>query len=179
MSEKPASGGKRRIDRILDPGFTRGLESLEMDEIRARRDLCRAERNYLSYLRRLLQGRRDILRDEQERRAGRGRQGSVVERLTAVLADSPRGASRGEAVVVSMPEEEIALARRRVERLLSDVSLSNLEALSDDALESAISKVEAEEGSISELRSRALAALDRFQDEIKRRYRAQLRRLRA
>lgn len=179
MAEEPTEGGNRRIDRILAPGFSRGLRDLDMDEIRRRRDMCRAEREYLSYLRRLLQGRRDILRDELDRRrAGRDR-GSLVERLTAVLADAPRGQSRGEAVMVSVPEEEILLARRRLERLVSDSRLSDLDSLSDEELEKIVRGVEGEERAISDTRARVLALHDAFQDELKRRYRVQLGGLKA
>lgn len=175
MTEEPTAGGKRRIDQILAPGFTENLGSLEMDELRRRRDLCRAEREYLSLLRRLLQGRRDLLKDERERRRGGGRPGSVVERVSAVLADSPRGPSRGEAPIVSVPEDEIALARRRVERLLSDARLSGLEALDEQELDEAVERMSEEERTTSDTRARVLAALDALQAELKERFRTQLR----
>jgi hypothetical protein len=179
MGEKPVDRRNRRIDHILGPGFSQGLGDLDMDEIRRRRDLCRAEREYLSYLRRLLQGRRDILRDELDRRRAGGERGTLVERLTAVLADAPRGPSRGEALMVSVPEEEILLARRRVERLVSDSRLSDLDALSEDDLEATIAGVEEEERTISDTRARVLTVHDLIQDELKRRYRAQLGGLKA
>lgn len=179
MAEVPMGGGNRRIDRILAPEFSKGLRDLDMEEIRRRRDLCRAEREYLSYLRRLLQGRRDILRDELERRKAGGERGSLVERLTAVLSDAPRGPSRGEAVIVSVPEEEILLARRRVERLVSDSRLSDLDSLSDEELEATIAKVGEEERSISDTRTDVMTVHDAFQDELKRRYRSQLDGLKA
>lgn len=179
MADEPMVGGKRRIDRVLAGDFAEDLGSLEMDELRARRDLCRAEREYLSFLRRLLQGRRDLLRDELERRRGGGRPGSVVERVTRVLADAPRGPSRGEAVMVAVPEEEVLLARRRVERLLSDARLSDLESLSDEELEATLERMDEEERGISETRTRVMATLDVLQEELKRRLRAQHRDLRA
>lgn len=179
MADVPMVGGKRRIDRVLAPGFLDDLDGLEMDEIRERRDLCRSERDYLSFLRRLLQGRRDLLRDEQDHRREGGERGSVVERVTAALSESSRGPSRGEAVMIALPDDEIALARRRVERLLSDAHTSNLEALSDEELEETIARVEEEERGISDTRGRVLEAHDTLQEELKRRYRTQLKRLRA
>lgn len=179
MAEVSREGGSRRVDRVLASDFARGLPDMDMEEIRRRRDLCRAEREYLSYLRRLLQGRRDILRDELERRRAGSERGSLVERLTAVLSDSPRGPSRGEAVLVSVPEEEILLARRRVERLVSDSRLSDLDAMSDQELQSIIERVAEEERGVSDARARVMAVHDAFQDELKRRYRAQLGGLKA
>jgi hypothetical protein len=179
MADVPMEGGNRRVDRVLAPGFSSDLPSLDMDEIRRRRDLCRAEREYLSYVRRLLQGRRDILQDELERRRSGGERGSLVERLTAVLSDAPRGPSRGEAVIISVPEEEILLARRRVERLVSDSRLSDLDSLSDDELEAIVARVGEEERAISDTRSEVMAVHDLFQEELKRRFRRQLGELKA
>ena len=66
-----------------------------------------------------------------------------------------------------------------MERLLSDARLTNLEALSDEDLETTIARVEEEERAISDTRTRVLGAHDAFQEELKRRYRTQLKRLRA
>jgi len=165
-------GGNRRIDRVLDAAFTQNLADLEMDALRERRDLARAEREYLSLVRRLLHGRRDILQAELQRRRGDGA-GSVVERLAEILADEP-GPSRGEAITFAVPEDELMLARRRVERLLADVGLTDLPNLDDDALEAALARLDEEEHSVSEARSRVLAVHDALQDELKARYRVRV-----
>src|SRR5207247_8913290 len=57
----------RRIDRVRDPAFIVGLGDLSLDDLRDRRDECMAEREYLSLLRRLLQGRAEILQAKIER----------------------------------------------------------------------------------------------------------------
>ena len=49
--------GNRRIDRIQRADYAQGLEELSLDDVRDRRDECRAELEYLSLLRRLVQGR--------------------------------------------------------------------------------------------------------------------------
>jgi hypothetical protein len=166
--------GNRRIDQVLGAGFTEGLEGLDTDEVRRRRDLARAELEYLSLLRRLVQGRRDILRAEGERRAGGGDSGSLVERLSGILSEGTRGSSRGSAPTVTVPEEEIALARRRVERLVSDASLSRLEDLSEDDLRRAVERLNEEERGVSDLRARVIEAHDALQEEMKRRLRAEM-----
>lgn len=171
MSDAPMTGGKRRIDQVLAEGFTDGLGELDDGEVRRRRNLARAELEYLSFLRRLLQGRRDILRDELDRRRSGGEPQPVVERVVSVLSEGPRGPSRGEAPVVPLPDEELALARRRVERLLSDATLSDLGSLSDEDLEGAIRKIEEEERGASSTRSQVIQALDLLQAEVKRRLR--------
>lgn len=167
MSEE---GGNRRIDRIRREDFGQGLAELDLEEVRRRRDECLAEREYLSLLRRLAQGRAEILKAEIERR-GDGGQGSLVDRLSTILApEAPRSPSRGEALRVELPEEELLLARRRLERLVSDASISDPGALDDDALARAVELLAKEEHEVSESRGVVITVLDRLQDELKRRY---------
>jgi hypothetical protein len=177
MTEMPKAGGKRRIDQVLGPGYADELGSLDTDEVRRRRDLTRLEREYLSFVRRLLQGRRDILRDELKRRRSGSEPVPIVERLVAVLSEGSRGPSRGEAPVIPLPEEEVMKARRRVERLVSDSRLSNLEALADGEIEEVVGRIEEEERSVSDARGKVIDVHDALQDEMKRRLRAELGRL--
>jgi hypothetical protein len=162
--------GNRRIDRILDPGYVLGLPDLSLDELRARRDDCLAEREYLSLLRRLVQGRAEILRDELDRRGGMNEDEPLVERLSTILATEGHSPSRGEAVRVGLPEEEMLLARRRVERLVADAGLSDPGALDDERLGKAVEALASEEHEVSRARTHVIDALDRLQDELKRRY---------
>jgi len=167
VSEHP---GNRRIDKIRDPAFVLGIGDLSLEDLRARRDECLAEREYLSLLRRLLQGRAEILKAEAEGRA-RGETVPLVDRLSQILADEDHPmTSRGEAVRIAIPEEEMLLARRRVERLASDGEISDPSALDDDALAAAIAALVTEEEGVSEARSDVFGALDALQDELKRRY---------
>jgi hypothetical protein len=161
--------GNRRIDRIRRPDFLEGLDGLSLEDLRARRDECLAEREYLSLLRRLVQGRAEILRAEVERRGGDDR-GPLVDRLAEILSAEPQGPSRGEAVRVSVPEEEMLLARRRIERLVADAGLSDPGALDDDKLNEAVEVLAGLEREVSEARNDVLSALDAVQDELKRRY---------
>jgi hypothetical protein len=167
VSEHPAN---RRIDKIRDPSFVEDLASLSLDDVRERRDDCLAEREYLSLLRRLLQGRAEILKAEAEGRAD-GDGGSLVDRMADILSDDEHPVtSRGEAVRIGVPEEEMLLARRRVERLAADSGISDPSALDDDALAAAIDALVTEEQGVSDARHDVIVVLDVLQDELKRRY---------
>lgn len=163
--------GNRRIDRITRPEYVEGLSELPLDELRSRRDECYAEREYLSLLRRLVQGRAEILRAEVERRGGGGESGSLVDQLSQILSSEAQGPARGEAVKVGVPEEELLLARRRVERLVADAGLSDPGALDDDRLAEAVELLADEERAVSAARGEVLRVMDALQDELKRRYR--------
>ena len=164
--------GHRRIDRIRDPAYLGGIDVLALDDLRSRRDECLAEREYLSLLRRLVQGRAEILRAELDARGSNQNKGPLIDRLAQILAgDERQSPSRGEAVKVGLPEEEMLLARRRIERLVADAGISDPSALDDANLASAVDLLATEEREVSTARADVIRVLDTLQDELKRRYR--------
>jgi hypothetical protein len=164
-------GGQRRIDHILDPAYTDNLQSLELAEVKRRRDECLAEREYQSLLRRLVQGRLDIVRAEKGRRDSGDDEGSLVDNLVAALSsDASSTSSRGEALRLTVPPDEMTLARRRVESLVADTNISDPRSLADDELEEAATRLESEERNVSADRAAVIEVHDRLQDELKRRY---------
>jgi len=161
--------GNRRIDRIRDPSYLDGIEARSLDDVRALRDECMAEREYLSLLRRLVQGRAEILKAEL---ASRGTDDArpLVDRLSEILASDQPVTSRGEAMKVSLPEEEMLLARRRIERLVADAGISDPSELDDRQLTDAVDVLAGEEREVSAQRGDVHRVLDTLQDELKRRY---------
>jgi len=163
--------GHRRIDRIRDDGYVEGLESLSLDEVRTRRDESLAEREYVSLLRRLVQGRAEILQAEVAARGTSEDSGPLVDRLATILAgDEHAGSSRGEAFRVGVPEDELLMARRRVERLVADVGISDPSALEDASLAAAVQTLADEERELSDTRAFVIGVVDRLQAELMRRY---------
>ena len=164
------TGGNRRIDRVLRDDYVAGIGSLSMDELRTRRDDAEQEEADTSYLRRLVQGRIDILRAELARRGGEGT-GSLLADLPQILGDetrsAPRGSGRHSAVEPSRADEH----RRYVEALVADVDLSDVAARTDEELRSALAVFEREESDLSDKRRRIFGVLDACSTEITRRYR--------
>ena len=172
MSEE--NPGRRRTEQILDPEFGSSIEGLPLEEARARREECLAEREYLSYLRRMLHARLEILRAEVKGRA-EGAEAPLVDRLPAILgADMPFGPSRGEALRLGLPEGELEEARRRVEGLLGPAAFSDIASQSDEQLRDAIESLEGEERRVSDARRAVMDLQDRFQAEVKARYKEKL-----
>ena len=167
-------GGKRRIDRVMAPEFVRDLPELSLTEVKQRRDEALAEREYLSLLRRLVHGRLDILRAETARRT-QGQGGSLVDHLNEVLSESEeeRG-SRGEVLRVTVPDEDLEVARRRLERLVADATISNPGALPDEELGRTERRLGDEERMVSKARKAVLVVHDKLQEELKRRYKEDL-----
>jgi hypothetical protein len=165
-------GGRRRIDRVLAPDYVQELDQLDLAEVRSRRDDAAQEETDLSYLRRLLHGRIDIVKAEQKRRR-EGGSSSVVERLVEILADNvvgpaPSGSGRHQTLEPSRAEAH----RRHVEALVSDADLSDVASLPDERLDLALRTYAAEEESVSQRRREVQKVVDALNDEIGARYRA-------
>ncbi|MGI3198579.1 AmfC protein [Streptomyces sp. GLT-R25] len=155
-----------------------GLSVLRLPELRTlRRDAQRDEAD-LSYVRRLLQGRIDILRAELGRRGAprRGREAriaasaSVVERLSEILTDAPaRQRSSARHVTVGTPHSEEF--RRLASDMLAEVELSDLEARTDLELNAAMGRLVRYEQQVSRRRQELQRTADDCSAEIARRYR--------
>ncbi len=170
MTEPAEATRSARSAEVLDPAFVEGIHELPLEELRRRRDEALAEREFLSYLRRLLQVREDVLKAEQARRQQGAVPESMMDRLTRVLADGPRTRGRGEALRIALSEEDIAEAERRVDEVLGDGWLPRPETLGDDQLEHSLSALDREERAVSEVRTAIFRVHDQLQEELKRRY---------
>jgi anti-sigma-K factor RsiG len=163
--------GTDRTKEILEPSFVEGLEDLPLDEVRRRRDRALAEREFHSYLRRLVQVREDILRAERARRSAGGQPEPLVERLTQVMSGGPRGSSRGEALRLSLSEDDLAEAQGRADALFGEAATKPPEELADEELDHVLATIDAEEHQVSAERTAIIRVLDRLQEELRRRYR--------
>lgn len=165
-----ANPGSRRIDRVLAGDYLDGLRSVELAEVRGLRDEAEQEEVDLSYVRRLIQGRMDIVRAELNRREGPV-QGSLVESLARVLADEPRSDAYGGGRHSTIEPSRIDSHRRYVEALVADTDLSDTSARSTDELHHALRVLSDEEQVISAKRRQVQSVMDAGNAEIARRYR--------
>ncbi|KAA2260160.1 aerial mycelium formation protein [Solihabitans fulvus] len=162
-------GGRRRIDRVLAPGYTDGIEQRSLADVRGLRDEAAQEETDLSYLRRLLHARIDIVRAEQKRRT-EGGSAPVVEQLAAILSANAVGPATGSGRYQTMEPSRAEAHRRHVEALVSDVDLSDVTSLSDDKLGSALRAFIGEEASVSQRRREVQVVMDQLNAEIAGRY---------
>jgi len=162
-------GGRRRIDRVLDPGYVADLALLALDEVRARRDDAAQEETDLSYLRRLLHARIDIVRAEQQRRC-EGGSAPVVAELTRILAANAVGSATGSGRFQTVEPSQAAAHRRTVEALVANVNLSDVGSLSGEQLDGALQDYRTEEASVSQRRREVQHVVDTFNAEIGSRY---------
>jgi hypothetical protein len=162
---------RRRIDQVLLPEFTSGLEDLSLEELRSRRRICADLDVELSYQRRLLQGRLDLLTFEVRRRAG-VEQRSLLEALPEVLASWAAGdpGLPERNVPVEIPDPPLQ-GRRTVDRALADDFLARLPEMSDADLAVVQQRLAEAEAEVSQQRRAVFEASDCIQAELVRRYR--------
>ena len=161
--------GTRRIDRVLAEDYLAGLSEAPLADVRALRGEAEQEEADLSYIRRLVQGRIDIVRAELARRSGGG-EGSLVDHLAEVLADS-RGQAHGLGRHVTVEPTRVDAHQRYVEALVADVDLSDTTARTEEELQRALEVLQAEEGVVSAKRRQVQAVMDTLSAEVTRRYR--------
>ena len=142
---------RRRIDQIQDPSFLADLETIGIDELRHRRDMCGDLDVELSYYRRTL-----------------------IEALPEILAGDheplpSRSPGEGRTIPIEAPDIP-AVGRRAVDRALGDDFLARLPSLSDEDLEGVQQMLAETESRISRQRRSVFDALDRVQAELTGRY---------
>ena len=164
---------RRRIDQVLDPDFTAGLEDLTNDELRARRSICDELDDELSYYRRLLHARMDLLAFELRRCRGEETR-NLIDALPDILADETESGSPHFTMPKSLPVEppDVPMeGRRSIDRVLADDFLTHLPDINDDELQDIQRSLSSAEQSISEQRRRVYEVLETLSGEVARRYR--------
>lgn len=164
---------RRRIDIISDEDFATNLENVPMDELRERRRLCDVVDTELSYYRRLLHGRMDLLAFEMRRRSGEETR-SLIEALPEILADADSRSDWEELPARSLPIEAPNIpevGRRTIDRVLEDDFLAHLPTIDDTEIEDIQTMLADTEAAISQQRRTVFEAYERIQGELSRRYR--------
>lgn len=145
------------------------LRSVALDELRARRGRAQEEETMLSYVRRLAQGRIDIVSAEVGRR-GRGEpEGSVVDHLPEILGHDQRS-SAGRVSTLEPPDLDDPALTADLDGIAPPGRMVELPSLDDGALGSLLDALVAYEQRVSARRHELHLEIDDLQEEIVRRY---------
>jgi hypothetical protein len=167
----------RSIDQLLAPDYLAGVEGLAIDVLRQRRQDCQEIESRLSYLRRLTQGRLDIVHAEmshREQQRPTGDVGDLVERLPEILAargESRPTTPRGPLPDVVAPPDAGEMADE-LNVILDADRLGALPSLSGDELRAVAERLSEFERELSRDRRQAHEIIDALQAEIVRRYKS-------
>ncbi len=164
------SQSRRRLDRILDPGYLTDVDGLSASQLRSRRDECREEEAAISFYRRLIHGKLDIIRSELGRRGGTvSDQGDMTQRIVDALGEgmaSGRRRSRPRVLAAKLQ----AAGRRRLERLVEADTLARLPDMAESEIRKLESRLQTEEQSVSQQRRRLLDVMDALDEALVSRY---------
>lgn len=165
------------IDVVTDSNFVSDLSSRDMEELRAVRSRCQALENSLSYVRRLIQGRFDIVGGELQRRREGGDAGDISEligRLPDILSEGSRTTGGPAAVRPPHSLEPDAEVSAKLEAMLDQVipaaRVGAATELGDEELVDALGGLQGLEDEVSSHRRALHGVIDAVQAEVVRRY---------
>src|SRR5580765_4204393 len=127
---------------------------------------CQEIETGLSYLRRLIQGRLDIVGAERQRRAeGRepGDLADLISQLPEILSDRTRSPGFGRLPQLLAPGETEPELTRRLDAILGDHDLESLPKLDDDEVERMRADLDALEREVSDQRRKVFDRIDALQ----------------
>lgn len=171
-----------RLERILAEDYLDGLSKLSMERLRAMRKECQEIEVTLSYIRRLLHAKLDILQRYEAQRAG-GHGGDIallLEHMPEILAVPARPPGPGRLPVYMSPDTESdEPADVYPEELRGKVAttmrtVDDLGSLGTEELDDLIASLKVTEARISSQRRQLHARIDTLQMEVVNRYRGGL-----
>ncbi len=167
-----------QLDRIANPAYVADLTERPLEDIRAMRTECQEIENALSYVRRMVQGRLDIVGGEFKHRREGGSGGDVhdlLHRLPEFLIDGGGNRSSG---TPRPPQSDVSSAdvighfEAGLERVMPASDLSRLAERDDNQLARMVEALEDFENDVSQRRHDLHTRIDQLQAEITRRYRS-------
>ncbi len=167
---------RRRIDQVLDPEFVSDLSEADLDTLRERRSVTDEVETELSYYRRMLHGRMDLLAFEARRRSGEETR-TLLEALPEILGGGETTGGGGETTGGGTVHRPGALApnlpligHRPIDRVLDDDFLSRLPDLTDAEISEIQEMLSSAERDVSADRRKVQGVFDELQAEILLRY---------
>ncbi len=163
-----------RLDQLLDPAYPGELAERSMEDLRAMRAECQEVESGLSLLRRVVQGRLDIVGVELGRRASGGDPADLPEliaQLPQALADRQRGPGQGRLTAVDVDVTVPPALEAELEAIAPADTYGDLTCCTDDELRELTERLSAFERTVSDQRRLLFSRIDALQAEIVRRYR--------
>lgn len=161
------------LDQLLDPGYLGDLSALPMEQVRSMRADCQEVETGLSMLRRVVQGRLDIVGMELTRRVEGAEPtdlADLIARLPEVLSDRTNAPGVGRLPRFMAPGEMPLELEAELEGILGSSRLADLSDLGDELLHSLAEQLEVFEQKVSGHRRALFDRIDSLQAEITRRY---------
>ncbi|GDX29005.1 hypothetical protein LBMAG13_14300 [Actinomycetes bacterium] len=139
---------------------------LSLSDLRARRSALQRQEDAVSFVRRLTQGRIDLVHDEERRRATNAPvpSGTLTERLANVFGQEHGGGSARPPRETDVPADHPLLVQ--LDELCEEFSFENLESLTDTDLRSLRDALTMFEQSCSQQRHQMFEQIDALTAEL-------------
>ena len=163
------------VEQVLAADEVGDLSAISVAEIRVQRDECRRVEDKVSYLRRLVQGRLDIVESDLRRRAAGTDPSdlpSLVDQLPGILSDRVRGPGTGPGRMPSSilrPEDDDDLLGE-LDAVAGPGALDCLADLADAEVAELAAAYRELEHRVSQRRRDLFSRIDALQAELARRY---------
>lgn len=158
------------LAKIIDESYTANLSSCSTSEVRRRKAEADAQEAALSYARRVLQGKIDLLQAELAGRRWAYPEASPNSVSDIAQALEPRRDREFRGRFPGFDEKPETEDVRRAERIASDPVFTRLESTSEDEIARIAGVLRDEERRISDLRNRLHSQIDHLEAELVRRY---------
>ena len=163
---------RNEVDRVLADDYLGDPSSRPLDEIRAMRDECRVVENKVSFLRRLIQGRLDIVNADLRQRSTGGAPadlGALIEQLPDILSDKghPGGPGRLPSGVLPPDDDDLTA---ELDEVAGPGVLHRLHELSDAEVAELARAIGDLEREVSSSRRELFGRIDALHGELVRRY---------
>ncbi|HUY64133.1 MAG TPA: hypothetical protein VMV14_06405 [Acidimicrobiales bacterium] len=164
------------LERLFAPDYLADLSEHPLEELRAMRSECDQAETAASYLRRVAQGRLDIVQGVLARLGTVGADtglAGLVEDLTSIIGGGPqRPPGPGRLPAQMSPDMEAHDLTEEIDAVLDATRIGELPGMGEAELRTMAAELIAIEGRISEQRRQLHQRIDALQGEIVHRYKS-------
>ena len=163
------------LERILAADYLDGLQQLPVSEVRVRRNSCLELEEALSILRRLVQGRLDIVHADLKRRAGSLSTdlSDVVDHLPEILTEGGHRSEVRRRLRMNLPPDvNFRKLTADLERIIDVNTTAGHMGMGNDEVRTIAESLEELERRVSSQRRSLHERIDALQAEIVRRYKS-------
>jgi len=160
------------VDRVMRDDYLGELTTRPIEEIRSMRVECRQIEDKVSYFRRLIQGRLDIVAADLRRRSDGGSPtdlATLVEQLPDILSDKISSPGPGRLPTGLVPPDDDDLTVE-LDQVAAPGALDRLAELSDEEEAELARRIGDLERKVSAVRKSLFSRIDALQAELVRRY---------
>jgi hypothetical protein len=164
----------KELERLFASDYLEGLDTRSLDDVRSMRAECQEAETIVSYLRRVVQGRLDVVHsflDHHNTGQSVGDLDALVDDLSSVIGSGPaRPSGNGRLPSQMSPDMEKVDLTREIDEVLDAEEIGKLPTMSAGELQAIAERLTVIEKRISDQRRMLHERIDALQAQIVSRY---------